>query len=293
MGIEAFRAAVDAEWGRSRGHAPAATPEFIAEIRSRFHDPKFEMDLNDGDLLETLRYSPAFAKWFDGNVAAHRRNGYAIVNISLKPIGGIPGDATADQIDGVADLAERYGHGEIRVTHTQNLVLPHIRRRDLPKLWRALDVLGLSTDNIGRATDIIACPGLDYCSLANARSIPVAQRLSERLAVLDREHDLGPLEIKVSGCINACGHHHVGHIGLLGVDKNGEEFYQITLGGSDAPGSTLGTILGPAVASAKVDEAVEIIARTYLDLRQPNESFLAAWRRLGVTPFKERLYATA
>jgi sulfite reductase (NADPH) hemoprotein beta-component len=196
-------------------------------------------------------------------------------------------------MDSIADLADRHGHGEIRVTHTQNLVLPHVRRRDLPKLWRALDMLGLATDNVGRATDIIACPGLDYCSLANARSIPVAQRLSERLAVLDKEFDLGPLEIKVSGCINACGHHHVGHIGLLGVDKNGEEFYQITLGGSDAPGSTIGTILGPAFSSARVDEAVETIARTYIELRQSNESFLAAWRRLGATPFKERLYATA
>ncbi len=293
MGIEKFRAAIDAEWERSRDHAPVATPEFIAEIRNRFTDPDFETNLDDGDLLETLRYSPAFAAWFQGNVAEHRQKGYAIVNISLKPIGGIPGDATADQIDGVADLADRYGHGEIRITHTQNLVLPHVRRRDLPKLWRALDMLGLAADNVGRATDIIACPGLDYCSLANARSIPVAQRLSERLAVLDKEFDLGPLEIKVSGCINACGHHHVGHIGLLGVDKNGEEFYQITLGGSDAPGSTIGTILGPAFSSAKVDEAVETIARTYLELRQPSESFLSAWRRLGATPFKERLYATA
>jgi sulfite reductase (NADPH) hemoprotein beta-component len=196
-------------------------------------------------------------------------------------------------MDAVADLADEYSLGEVRVSHAQNLVLPHVRRGDLPALWRKLDVLGLATANIGLVTDIIACPGLDYCSLANARSIPVAQRITQRFADLARVHDIGELKIKISGCINACGHHHVGHIGILGVEKNGEEFYQITLGGSEAGDAALGAILGPAVSAEGIVDAVDGLVETYLALRRKGERFLDTYRRVGLAPFKERLYAAA
>ncbi len=215
------------------------------------------------------------------------------MTISLKPEGGTPGDMTAEQMDAVADLADRYSHGEIRVTHTQNLVLPHVRRADLPTLWRALRKLALATPNIGLVTDIISCPGLDYCSLANARSIPIATRITQRFNDLKRVHDIGELKIKISGCINACGHHHVGHIGILGVDKNGEEFYQITLGGSEDQNAALGKILGPAISSERIVDAVESLIETYLQVREEGERFLDTYRRVGMAPFKERLYAAA
>jgi sulfite reductase (NADPH) hemoprotein beta-component len=215
------------------------------------------------------------------------------VTLSLKPEGAPPGDASAAQMDAVADLADAHSLGEIRVSHEQNLILPHVPRAALPALWRALAKLGLATPNAGKITDIICCPGLDYCSLANARSIPVSQRLTERFADLARVHDIGDLKIKMSGCINACGHHHVGHIGLLGVDKNGEEFYQITLGGSAESDASLGAILGPAVSSAEIVDAVETIVDTYIAARRPGERFLETYRRVGAAPFKERVYAAA
>jgi Sulfite reductase, beta subunit (hemoprotein) len=225
------------------------------------------------------------------NVAAHRQPGYAIVTLSLKPDGGIPGDATAAQMDAVADLADAYSYGEIRVSHAQNLVLPHVRRADLPALWDRLTAIGLATPNIGLVGDIIACPGLDYCSLANARAIPIAQRLSSRFADPERQRQIGELGIKISGCINACGHHHVGHIGILGVDKKGEEFYQVTLGGSADENASIGDIIGPAFSADSVVDAVETILDVYLDRRQEGERFLDAYRRLGQAPFKEKLYA--
>jgi sulfite reductase (NADPH) hemoprotein beta-component len=225
------------------------------------------------------------------NVAPHRQPGYAIVTLSLKPTGGIPGDATAEQMDAVADLADRYSHGEIRVTHIQNLVLPYVRRSDLPALWDALNSQGLATTNIGLVGDIIACPGLDYCSLANARAIPIAQRLSERFGDPARQQEIGELGIKISGCINACGHHHVGHIGILGVDKKGEEFYQITLGGSADENASIGQIIGPAFSYDDVVDAVEKIVDIYLDRRADGERFIDTYRRLGLAPFKEKLYA--
>jgi sulfite reductase (NADPH) hemoprotein beta-component len=243
-------------------------------------------------LLAAARLAESgFAHWARANLAPHRARGYAIVNVSLKPEGEPPGDCTAEQMDALADLAERYSRGEIRVTHEQNLVLPHVKQSDLPALWRALDALGLATPNINTASDIIACPGLDYCSLANARSIPVAQRLGERLGQLQKQHDLGELKIKISGCINACGHHHVGHIGILGVDKHGEEFYQVTLGGSASDDAALGAIIGPAVAADEVVDAVERLVGGYVALRQDGERFLDTYRRVGAAPFKERLYA--
>jgi sulfite reductase (NADPH) hemoprotein beta-component len=219
----------------------------------------------------------------------HRAAAYAIATVSLKPPGRPPGDVTAEQMELLADLAERFSSGEIRVTHEQNLVLPHLRRGDLPEVWRRLAAADLGHANAGLASDIIACPGLDYCSLANARSIPVAQQLSEHLA--GRDHEIGELRIKISGCINACGHHHVGNIGILGVDKNGEEFYQITIGGSADENAALGTIVGPAVAAHAVTGAVDKLIDVYLHERREGERFPDTYRRIGNVPFKEALYA--
>ena len=219
--------------------------------------------------------------------------GHAIVTVSLKPVGGPPGDATAEQMDGIADLADRFGYGEIRVAHEQNLTLPHVRQKDLPELWQALKGLGLATPNVGLISDIIACPGLDYCSLANTRSIPLAQRLSERFADETRAADIGRMHMNISGCINACGHHHVGHIGILGVEKKDEEFYQITLGGKGNHKARLGELLGPAVSETEVVDVVERLVDTYLELRSgPAEPFISVVQRLGIEPFKERAYAS-
>jgi sulfite reductase (NADPH) hemoprotein beta-component len=217
--------------------------------------------------------------------------GYGIATISLKPIGGTPGDCSSEQMEALADLMDRFGATEIRVSHEQNLVLPHMRLRDLPALWQALVPLGLGTANHGLISDIIACPGLDYCDLANARAIPVAQAIATRFADLERQHDLGELKIKISGCINACGHHHVGHIGILGVDRKGVENYQILLGGSGAEDASLAEILGPGFDSEGIVDAVENVVETYTNLRRASERLLDTYRRVGAAPFKERLYA--
>src|SRR5437899_4324004 len=227
------------------------------------------------------------------NVHAHREPGYAIATLSLKPDGGIPGDATAEQMNAIADLADAYSLGELRVTHAQNLVLPNVRRSDLPVLWEKLAALGLATPNIGLVGDIIACPGLDYCSLANARAIPIAQRLSRRFANHDTANMIGRLHINISGCINACGHHHVGHIGILCVEKNGEEFYQITIRRRADENAQMGTLIGPAVPYVDVADVIEDIVEAFLALRaRPDELFVDTVKRLGVEPFRERVYAT-
>ena len=235
---------------------------------------------------------PDFAQWVDRNVVAHKQSGYAIVNISLKPVGGVPGDASSDQMRAVADLAEQKSLDEIRVTHEQNLVLPHVRKSDLYDVWQALKTHELADANIGLATDIISCPGLDYCALATARSIPISQDISRRLGDITRQRDIGDLKIKISGCINACGHHHAGHIGILGLEKRGEEYYQITLGGSGDETASIGEIIGPGFSSETVTDAVETIVDTYVGLRQDGETFLQAYRRVGPDPFKEAVYAT-
>jgi sulfite reductase (NADPH) hemoprotein beta-component len=238
--------------------------------------------------------NPAFARWARNNLRPHKVPGYASAVISLKPEGGVPGDATADQMDAVAELAERYSFDEVRVAYEQNLVLPHVRLDDVPDIWAALTVFGLATANADLITDVIACPGLDYCSLANARSIPVAQAISTRLADLDLQEAIGPVRLNISGCINACGHHHVGHIGILGVDKKGEEFYQITVGGSPDEQAALGEIVGKGLPSDEVAPAIERVLRAYLGLRtSPSETFIDAVRRLGAEPFKEAIYAVA
>ena len=236
------------------------------------------------------RSDPDFAVWIDQNTAAHKQRGYMIVTVSLKPAGGIPGDASAEQIDVLADLAERYSFDELRVTHAQNIVLPHVHQADLYDLWKALDATGLAPANLDLISDIIACPGLDYCSLANARSIPVAQKITERFASPERQRDLGELKLKISGCINACGHHHAGHIGILGVDKKGTENYQLSLGGSGAEDVSLAKITGPGFDEDGIVDAVETVTNVYLERREDGERFLDTYRRVGMEPFKEALY---
>ena len=272
----------------------ALTEAEIARIARHFAPPPYErLPASDPRHDAQVHAHQDFAHWVRSNTARHKVQGHAIVTISLKPTGGIPGDADAAQMRLVADLADRYSHGEIRVTHQQNLVLPDVRLRDLFALWEELEPAGLGTPNVGLFGDIIACPGLDYCSLATARSIPIAQALSRRFQDLNRQRAVGPLEIKISGCINACGHHHVGHIGILGVDKQGQELYQLTLGGSAAADASLGSIVGPGFAADAVVDAVATVVGTYLDQRQDGETFLAFTRRVGLRPFKEALYAAA
>ena len=232
----------------------------------------------------------AFEAWKKQNIARHRAPGYAIATISLKGIGAVPGDASAEQMDVIADIMDRFSLGEVRVSHEQNLVLPHVRQKDLPAIFAALQAIGLGTPNAGLITDIIACPGLDYCDLANARSIPIAQKIATRFADLDRQHEIGELKIKISGCINACGHHHAGHIGILGVDKKGVEFYQLLLGGSGAEDASIGEILGPGFTEFEIADAVERVVHVYLQARQPGERFLDTTRRIGIAPFKEAAF---
>jgi sulfite reductase (NADPH) hemoprotein beta-component len=286
LGGEAFAREVDAEWEHLKDRGADAPPAEFERIAAHFAPPPFEAGLADAiDLSD-----PDFAAWVRQNVHPHKAPGYAIATISLKPIGGIPGDASADQIDLIADLAQRYSFDELRVTHAQNLVLPHVRKADLYEIWRQLDAAGLATANLDLVSDIIACPGLDYCSLANARSIPVAQKIAERFADPDRQRDVGELKLKISGCINSCGHHHAGHIGILGVDRKGEENYQLLLGGSGAEDASLGKIIGPGFTEDGVVDAVERAIEAYRGLRTDGERFIDTYRRVGMQPFKEAIY---
>ena len=286
LGAAEYARQVEEEFEALRGlglDPPAAEFDRIAAM---FEAPPFAVDATD----PLDRSDPDFAVWLDQQVHPHKQPGYASVTITLKPIGGIPGDATADQIDLIADLAERMSFDELRVTHAQNIVLPHVRTSQLPQLWAALDAAGLATPNLDLVSDIIACPGLDYCSLANARSIPLAQKIAERFADMDRQRDLGEVKLKISGCINACGHHHAGHIGILGVDRKGEENYQLSFGGSGAEDASLAKIVGPGFSEDGVVDAVEKALETYRGLRAEGERFLDTYRRVGLDPFKAALY---
>jgi sulfite reductase (NADPH) hemoprotein beta-component len=293
LGVEKFANEVDAEWQSIKDGKLALESGSIGEISSRFVYPDYEqLPDSPAELTGARRADPRFDAWVKNSVANHKVPGYAIVTLSLKPEGGTPGDASADQMDAIADLADRYSFGEIRVGHEQNLAIPHVAQRDLPALWRVLDGIGVAIPNVNLVSDIISCPGLDYCSLANARSIPIAQEITRRFRDLDLARDLGRLHINISGCINACGHHHVGHIGILGVEKNGEEFYQITLGGKADENAVLGTLIGPAVPYAQVADVVEDVAAAYLELRErPDELFIDTLKRTGIEPFRERVYA--
>ena len=292
-GAEKFAQLVEDEFAKIDKTGELNLPDDeIERITAYFADPAYkDLPTVSADFDAKKSSDPEFAAWVANNVAEHKVPGYAIVNISLKPIGGIPGDASADQMDAIADLMEKYSMDEIRVTHEQNLTLPYVEQGDLYELWQALKAHDLATSNISQITDIIACPGLDYCNLANARSIPLAQEISERFGTGERADAIGELKIKISGCINACGHHHVGHIGILGVDKKGTEFYQITLGGSADENASLGDIVGPAFTEDKVIDAIETIVDTYMTQKEGDEKFLDTYRRIGMAPFKETLYA--
>jgi len=294
IGAEKFKAEVEAEYAKHPAQQTQVEVEELARIAKYFAPPKFEkLSRFVPRFEEAKRGSADFARWARNNLAAHQQDGYTIVNISLKPEGGIPGDATGEQMRLMADLAERYSFDELRVSHAQNIVLPHVKLDDVFAIWETLLKADLAAANYGLVGDIIACPGLDYCALATARSIPVAQAISRKFADVKVQESYGPLKINISGCINACGHHHVGHIGILGLDKKGEEFYQITLGGSSSENASIGTILGPGFAAHEVPDAIETILNTYVKLRDAGEEFLATYRRLGPKPFKEALYAAA
>jgi sulfite reductase (NADPH) hemoprotein beta-component len=289
-GEETVREAIEAAFLTKKAAFPGADPALVAEIEAAFAPPAF-VALPQGSYERAYAADPIFRSWVDTNIAAHHRADYAIATISLKPIGGTPGDATAEQMRVVADLAETYGHDEIRVSHEQNLVLPHLPRADLPAVHATLRAAGLATANIGLISDIIACPGMDYCALATARSIPVAQEISERFHALGLEREIDLMKIKISGCINACGHHHVGHIGILGLDRAGVENYQITLGGDGTETAAIGEKAGPGFAYDEVVPAIERLMSAYLELRDdPAETFIEAFRRLGAAPFKAALY---
>jgi sulfite reductase (NADPH) hemoprotein beta-component len=286
IGVEEMRRRVEREFVELKAMGTLQLPpEELARIKAYFTPPPFEalpdaMPVGDA----------AFENWKKTNVHPHRASGYAIATITLKAIGQVPGDISADQMDAVADMMDEFSVGEIRVTHEQNLVLPHVRQKDLPAIFARLQALDLATPNSGLITDIIACPGLDYCDLANARSIPIAQAIAKRFADLDRQHDIGELKIKISGCINACGHHHAGHIGILGVDKKGVEFYQLLLGGSGAEDASVGQIMGRGFGEHEIVDAVERVVDAYLALRQTGERFLDTCRRVGLEPFKAAAY---
>ena len=296
MGVDAFREAVEQEWAAIKDGPATLTEEEIARAKSFFTDPAY-LTLDDtaarAGLAQQLAAEPIFGNWVRRNTVEHRVAGYRIVNISLTATGFTPGDITDRQLELVADLADRYAFGEVRSTHQQNLVLADVQMDQLYPLWQQLQAAGLATPNLGYLTDIICCPGGDYCSLANAKSIPVAQAIQARFEDLDYLYDLGPIELNISGCMNACGHHHIGHIGILGVDKKGQEFYQVSLGGSQGKDASIGKILGPSFSQSAMPDVIDRIIGTYLDLRQEEEVFLDTYRRVGIEPFKERVYAKA
>jgi sulfite reductase (NADPH) hemoprotein beta-component len=285
IGADEYRRQVEEEFAHVKTLGIDPPLAELDRISAFFAPPAF-----DAADQEVDRRDPDFAVWVDQNVKPHKQVGYAIVNISLKPIGGIPGDASSAQIDVMADLAEKYSFDELRVTHAQNIVLPHVAKRDLYAVWTALNEAELASANLDLISDIIACPGLDYCSLANARSIPIAQKIATRFADPARQRDLGELKLKISGCINACGHHHAGHIGILGVDRKGVENYQLTLGGSGAEDVSIGKITGPGFDEDGIVDAVERATDKYKELREPGERFVDTYRRVGMEPFKEAIY---
>ncbi len=286
LGAEEYARQVEEEFAHMKTLGLNPPTEELARITEFFADPPFDADASD----ELDLSDPDFRIWVDQNTHAHKQPGYIIATISLKPTGGIPGDASAEQMHLMADLATEYSFDECRVTHSQNIVLPHVKKADLYTLWQKLDAAGLAPANLDLISDSIACPGLDYCSLANARSIPLAQKISERFADLGRQQELGELKLKISGCINACGHHHAGHIGILGVDRKGTENYQLLLGGSGAEDTSLGKITGPGFDEDGVVDAIEKVTDLYLAQREDGERFLDTYRRIGMDPFKEALY---
>jgi len=291
LGLAEFARQVEEEWAYARGGPNTVTEAEFRYMEQFFTPPAAPPEVeDDGVYREAKARDRAFARWLERNVAPHREAGCAIVTLSLKKTGSPPGDASADQMEAVAQLAERYGNGEIRVSHEQNLVLPRVPRRHLPALWQEARQAGLATPNIGLLTDVTCCPGGDFCSLANAKSIPVAAAIQERFDDLDYLFDLGPVELNISGCVNACGHHHIGHIGILGVEKNDEEWYQVTLGGREGVDGALGKVIGPAFVAERIPDIIARLLETYVAHRHEDETFSQALARLGPEPFKESVY---
>jgi sulfite reductase (NADPH) hemoprotein beta-component len=292
---DVFRAQVDAEWGHLKDGPATLTAAEVQRITQRFTRPQYQaLDALSVQYTQALARERGFASWAGRNVHPHKVPGYAAVTLSLKKTGVPPGNATAEQMDAVADLADRYSFGELRVSHEQNLILADVRQSDLHALWQEAKALGLATPNIGFITNIISCPGGDFCSLANAKSIPVAEAIQRRFDDLDYQHDIGELDLNISGCMNSCGHHHVGHIGILGVDKQGAEFYQISIGGAQGNASALGRVIGPSFAQDEVPDVIEKLIQIYLARRDSEaERFIDVVRRLGITPFKEHVYGNA
>ena len=291
-GIEEFTKQVEDEYATLEPLDIAVSPEEVARITAYFADPEFETlpDHHDGYKAKLLS-DKDFANWVDNNLAEHKTSGYAIVNISLKPIELAPGDITSDQMRAVADLADKYSISEIRTTHQQNIVLPHVKKADLYALYTELKTVKLAADNIGLISDIICCPGMDFCALATARSIPVSQAIAQRFADPARQRAIGEMQIKISGCINACGHHHVGHIGILGLEKAGVEFYQVKLGGDASENAAVGKVTGPGFSQEELVDGIERLVDYYLEVRDDGERFIDSFNRLGMAPFKEALYA--
>mgnify|MGYP002624057626 CR=1 FL=1 len=289
-GLDRVRDLVEAEFATRRALFTGVDQDWLAEIEAQFAPPPLQ-PAPQTEFERAFKSDPVFRSWIDTNITDHREPSHAIVSVSLKAHGATPGDATAEQMRVLADLAETYGHDELRISHEQNVILPHVARADLPAVHAALKAAGLATANIGLVSDIIACPGMDYCALATARSIPVAQEIATRFDALKLEHDIGPLKIKISGCINACGHHHVGHIGILGLDRAGVENYQITLGGDGTEDAVIGDRTAPGFAYDHIVPAIKRLIFAYLEmLTSPDETFLEAYRRLGLAPFKAALY---
>lgn len=296
MGVEAFSEAVEQCWQTMQDSPTRLTDKEIKRAKSFFTEPEYASLDDTAEMAEVNRLrgdNNDFANWLAHNVHSHRVAGYRAVTLSLKPTGIAPGDITDGQLEAIANLADEYSFGEIRTTHLQNMVLGDVPASKLYELWQKLTMHNFATANVGTLTDMICCPGGDFCSLANAKSIPVAEALQREFDNIDYLYDLGPLDLNISGCMNACGHHHIGHIGILGVDKKGEEFYQIQLGGNSKNNAALGKVLGPAFSRAEVTQAVKTLLNVYLEQRQPEESFLEAYNRLGLAPFKERVYAKA
>lgn len=294
LGIDRYRELVDQEFDRIKGNARGIPEAEIQRIKAYFAPPEYEELPDFTDKLSALRLADkAFDLWMSSNVAEHKIEGYAIVNLTLKAPDRVPGDITATAMDAVADLADEYSLGEMRVNHRQNLVFVDVKQVDLHSLWQKLGLLELATPNLGQLTDMITCPGLDYCNLANARSIPVAQDINKHFVDVDRLVAIGDFTVNISGCMNACGHHHVGNVGILGVDKHGTEFFQLTLGGSSDEGASLGDRLGRALPQEEVPAAIEAIVDTYMDVREDDERFLDTYRRIGMVPFKEAVYGSA
>ena len=295
LGVEAFAREVEEEWQHIKDGPAELTAAEYERVAAFFAPPAYEaLADTDLDYGSALSRDEEFARWVERNLQAHKVPGYAAVVLSTKPgASAPPGDATSAQMEGIAELAERYGFGEIRIAHEQNVVLPDVRKADLYALWQRAGELGLATANVGLLTDIISCPGGDYCSLANAKSIPIAQAIQQRFADLDHLHDLGELSLNISGCMNACGHHHIGNIGILGVDKNGSEWYQVTIGGAQGKASALGKVIGPSFSAEQIPEVIERLVDTFLAYREGDEPFVDTVQRIGLEPFKERVYRQA